>query len=95
MTTDRVIAARWQSGAPLAADLSPTAVSAENSAPLLSIKGLSVRFGGIVALDNVSFDVPDHVGARQCPDPVAIAAAAAGLSPTHCACQPFAGRNSC
>jgi branched-chain amino acid transport system ATP-binding protein len=25
--------------------------------PLLSIKGLSVRFGGIVALDNVSFDV--------------------------------------
>jgi branched-chain amino acid transport system ATP-binding protein len=32
-------------------------VVAETSAPLLSIKGLSVRFGGIVALDNVSFDV--------------------------------------
>jgi branched-chain amino acid transport system ATP-binding protein len=29
----------------------------ESSAPLLSIKGLSMRFGGIVALDNVSFDV--------------------------------------
>ncbi len=57
MTTDQVIAARRQSGAPLAADLSPTGVPAENSAPLLSIKGLSVRFGGIVALDNVSFDV--------------------------------------
>jgi branched-chain amino acid transport system ATP-binding protein len=34
-----------------------TRVAAESSAPLLSIKGLSVRFGGIVALDNVSFDV--------------------------------------
>jgi branched-chain amino acid transport system ATP-binding protein len=32
-------------------------VAAESSAPLLIIKGLSVRFGGIVALDNVSFDV--------------------------------------
>jgi branched-chain amino acid transport system ATP-binding protein len=32
-------------------------VVAESSAPLLSIRGLSVRFGGIVALDNVSFDV--------------------------------------
>jgi branched-chain amino acid transport system ATP-binding protein len=29
----------------------------ETIAPLLSIKGLSMRFGGIVALDNVSFDV--------------------------------------
>jgi branched-chain amino acid transport system ATP-binding protein len=29
----------------------------ESSAPLLSIKGLSMRFGGIVALDNISFDV--------------------------------------
>ena len=29
----------------------------ESSASLLSIKGLSMRFGGIVALDNVSFDV--------------------------------------
>src|ERR1700738_3253420 len=34
-----------------------TRVAAESSAPLLSIKGVSVRFGGIVALDNVSFDV--------------------------------------
>jgi ABC-type branched-subunit amino acid transport system ATPase component len=32
-------------------------VVTESSAPLLSIKGLSVRFGAIVALDNVSFDV--------------------------------------
>jgi len=31
--------------------------AAESSAPLLSIRGLSVRFGGILALDNVSFDV--------------------------------------
>ena len=30
---------------------------AASRAPLLSIKGLSVRFAGIVALDNVSFDV--------------------------------------
>jgi branched-chain amino acid transport system ATP-binding protein len=29
----------------------------ETSTPLLSVKGLSMRFGGIVALDNVSFDV--------------------------------------
>jgi branched-chain amino acid transport system ATP-binding protein len=57
MTADQVIAARWQTGASLAADLPRTAVAAESSAPLLSIKGLSVRFGGIVALDNVSFDV--------------------------------------
>jgi branched-chain amino acid transport system ATP-binding protein len=34
-----------------------THVAAESGAPLLSIRGLSVRFGGIVALDNVSFDV--------------------------------------
>jgi branched-chain amino acid transport system ATP-binding protein len=57
MTADQVIAACRQTDASLAADLSPTAVAAESSAPLLSIKGLSVRFGGIVALDNVSFDV--------------------------------------
>ncbi|HEY3916523.1 MAG TPA: ABC transporter ATP-binding protein [Stellaceae bacterium] len=29
-----------------------------NAAPLLAISGLSVRFGGIVALSEVSFDVP-------------------------------------
>jgi branched-chain amino acid transport system ATP-binding protein len=57
MTTDQVITACRQTDAPLSADLPKTAVTAERSAPLLSIKGLSVRFGGIVALDNVSFDV--------------------------------------
>jgi branched-chain amino acid transport system ATP-binding protein len=57
MTADQVIAARRQTGASQPADLPKTAVAAESSAPLLSIKGLSMRFGGIVALDNVSFDV--------------------------------------
>ena len=57
MTARQVIAACRQTDTPLAADLPRTAVAAESSAPLLSIKGLSVRFGGIVALDNVSFDV--------------------------------------
>jgi branched-chain amino acid transport system ATP-binding protein len=57
MTADQVIAARRQTDAPLATDLPKAAVATESSAPLLSIKGLSVRFGGIVALDNVSFDV--------------------------------------
>jgi branched-chain amino acid transport system ATP-binding protein len=33
------------------------AVAAAGDRPLLSIEGLSVRFGGIVALDNVSFTV--------------------------------------
>ncbi len=31
--------------------------AAVNGKPLLSIRGLSVRFGGIIALDNVSFEV--------------------------------------
>jgi len=31
--------------------------AAPDRAPLLSVRGVSVRFGGIVALDNVSFDV--------------------------------------
>ena len=57
MTADRVIAGCRQPDASLGVDLSPTAVATESSAPLLSIKGLSVHFGGIVALDNVSFDV--------------------------------------
>jgi ABC-type molybdenum transport system ATPase subunit/photorepair protein PhrA len=57
MTSDQVIAACRQTDAPLSADLPKAAVAAESSSPLLSIKGLSVRFGGIVALDNVSFDV--------------------------------------
>ena len=58
MTARQVIAACRQTDASLAADLPRTAVvAAESNAPLLSIKGLSVRFGGIVALDNVSFDV--------------------------------------
>lgn len=48
MTADQAVAARRQTDA---------SMPAENRAPLLSIKGLSVRFGGIVALDNVSFDI--------------------------------------
>ena len=57
MTADQVIAACRQTDASLTVDLRKTPVVAESSAPLLSIRGLSVRFGGIVALDNVSFDV--------------------------------------
>ena len=57
MTADKVIAAPRQTDATQPADLPKTVVAAESSAPLLCIKGLSVRFGGIVALDNVSFDV--------------------------------------
>ena len=57
MRTDRAIAARRKTDAPLAADRPKTTLAAESSGPLLSIKGLSVRFGAIVALDNVSFDV--------------------------------------
>src|SRR5271170_3500840 len=51
MIADKVIAACRQTDAPKAA------VVTERSAPLLSIRGLLVRFGGIVALGNVSFDV--------------------------------------
>jgi ABC-type branched-subunit amino acid transport system ATPase component len=29
------------------------------AAPLLSVRDVSLRFGGIVALDRVSFDVPE------------------------------------
>ena len=29
------------------------------AAPLLSVRGLTIRFGGIVALDDVSFDLPE------------------------------------
>ena len=57
MTADQAIAACRRTDVSLTVDLSPTAVATESSAPLLSIKGLSVRFGGIVAFDNVSFDV--------------------------------------
>ena len=57
MTADQVIGACRRTDPSLAAHLASTAVATESSAPLLSIKGLSVRFGGIVALDNVSFDV--------------------------------------
>src|SRR5262245_66019884 len=31
---------------------------ADAGSPLLSVRGVSVRFGGLVALDRVSFDVP-------------------------------------
>jgi branched-chain amino acid transport system ATP-binding protein len=57
MTANRLIGARRRTDASLVVDLSPTPVPTEASAPLLSIKGLSVRFGGIAALDNVSFEV--------------------------------------
>jgi ATPase subunit of ABC transporter with duplicated ATPase domains len=35
--------------------------SLEDRATLLSVRGVGVRFGGIVALDSVSFDVPRGV----------------------------------
>jgi branched-chain amino acid transport system ATP-binding protein len=56
MTADQAIAAHRQTDASPASDRLQMAAAA-SSAPLLSIKGLSVLFGGIVALDNVSFDV--------------------------------------
>ena len=57
MRADQLMAARRQSDVRRATDLSKPAVAAECNAPLLSVKGLSVRFRGIVALDNVSFDI--------------------------------------
>ena len=57
MIADQMTGAHRQIDASLDAKPSPTTAVAETRAPLLSIKGLSVRFGGIVALDNVSFDV--------------------------------------
>jgi branched-chain amino acid transport system ATP-binding protein len=57
MTAYKVIAACRRTDAPLAVDLQKAEVVTESSAPLLSFRGLSVRFGGILALDNVSFDV--------------------------------------
>jgi branched-chain amino acid transport system ATP-binding protein len=57
MIADRVISAYRQIDASPIANPLPTAAAAETTEPLLSIKGLSVRFGGILALDNVSFDV--------------------------------------
>ena len=37
----------------------PSAVASEAaSAPLLSVRGVSKRFGGLIAVDDVSFDVP-------------------------------------
>jgi branched-chain amino acid transport system ATP-binding protein len=36
-----------------------TAASKRGGNPLLAVKDVSVRFGGIVALDNVSFDLPE------------------------------------
>jgi branched-chain amino acid transport system ATP-binding protein len=32
-----------------------------SAAPLLAVKNIGVRFGGIIALDNVSFDMPEGV----------------------------------
>jgi ABC-type branched-subunit amino acid transport system ATPase component len=60
MTADQLIAARRQVDASLVLGLSRTDLATESSAPLLSIKGLSVRFGGIVALDNVPFGIELH-----------------------------------
>jgi branched-chain amino acid transport system ATP-binding protein len=57
MTADQVSAARRQTDVLLTAGLPKAAVSAESSVPLLSIRELSMRFGGILALNNVSFDV--------------------------------------
>jgi branched-chain amino acid transport system ATP-binding protein len=57
MIADQVIAACRQTDAQLASVLPKAAGPAESSAPLLRIEGLSMRFGGIVALDNVSFEV--------------------------------------
>ncbi|MBK9607889.1 MAG: ABC transporter ATP-binding protein [Betaproteobacteria bacterium] len=42
-------------GSPLARK--DTAAAAGEAAPLLRVSGISVRFGGIVALDNLSFDI--------------------------------------
>ncbi|HEX2215160.1 MAG TPA: ABC transporter ATP-binding protein [Xanthobacteraceae bacterium] len=40
------------------AAVSPSAATAaEPGAPLLAVRGVTIRFGGIVALDNVSFDL--------------------------------------
>ena len=42
-------------GSPIAREV--TAETAGAAAPLLRVTGISVRFGGIVALDNLSFDI--------------------------------------
>jgi branched-chain amino acid transport system ATP-binding protein len=57
MTADQVIAACQQTDTRLPAGLPKAAVVVESSAPVLRIEGLSMHFGGIVALDKVSFDV--------------------------------------
>src|ERR1700757_1327424 len=57
MTPDQVVAGCRRTDASLAENQPKTAVAPESSGPLLSIRGLSVRVGGILALDNVSFDV--------------------------------------
>ena len=52
MIADQVIAACRQTDAQLTEELPKAAVAEQSNSPLLSIKGLSVRFGGIVALEN-------------------------------------------
>ncbi len=37
----------------------PRAASSANAAPLIDVRDVSVRFGGIVALDKVAFTIPD------------------------------------
>jgi branched-chain amino acid transport system ATP-binding protein len=56
MIADQVIVASRRTEAALAGGR-PAAAAVENGAPLLSIQELSVRFGGIVALNDVSFGV--------------------------------------
>jgi len=56
-TAEQVITACRQTDASLAIALPKGAVAPESCAPLLRVNGLSVRFAGVVALDNVSFDV--------------------------------------
>jgi branched-chain amino acid transport system ATP-binding protein len=45
----------------LATTIAPASgcAAAPAGAPLLSVRGLTIRFGGIVALDDVSFDLPE------------------------------------
>jgi branched-chain amino acid transport system ATP-binding protein len=38
-----------------------TGARSRSAAPLLAVKNVGVRFGGIIALDNVSFDMPEGV----------------------------------
>ena len=43
------------------AKTAPAGTRPRSVAPLLAVKNIGVRFGGIIALDNVSFDMPEGV----------------------------------